>query len=51
MSTYERKIMKWLKDIEEQTPANFGRLEKLMDIELTKYRAHVENMWQSREEL
>jgi hypothetical protein len=51
MSTYEKRIMQRLKDIEEQSRAEVRRLKKLMDTEQAKYRAHVENMWQSKEEL
>jgi hypothetical protein len=51
MSTYERRIMQWLKDIEEQSWVEVGRLEKLMDTKIEKYMAHVENMWQSMGEL
>jgi hypothetical protein len=51
MSTYERRIMQWLEDVEEQSQAEVRRLKKLIDIELAKYKAQVENMWQSKEEL
>lgn len=43
--------MQRLKDMEAQTQAKVGRLEKLMETELAKYKAHVEKMQQSKEEL
>jgi hypothetical protein len=51
ISTYKRRIMQRLKDFEEQSGAEVRGLEKLMDIELAKYKARMENIWQSKEEL
>ncbi|XP_059444181.1 uncharacterized protein LOC132176048 [Corylus avellana] len=51
MTTYEKRIMRRLKDIEEQTRAEIGRLEKLLAAEQAQYRTHLENMFQSRDEM
>jgi hypothetical protein len=42
MSTYEKRIMQWLKDIEAQTQAKIGRLKKLIETELVKYKTEAQ---------
>jgi hypothetical protein len=42
MSTYERRIMQWLKDVKEHSRVEVRRFMQLMDIELTKYKVDVE---------
>ena len=38
LSTYERRIMQRVKDIEEHSRAEVRRLEQLMDAKLAKFR-------------
>jgi hypothetical protein len=38
MSIYERRIMQWLKDVEEHSWAEVRRLEQLINIKLARFR-------------
>lgn len=41
MCTYEKRLMEWLKATEEGMQVEIGRLEKLMETKLAKYKAYM----------
>lgn len=45
----ESKLVKYKEKV--QTSTKVGGLEKFIDAKLAKFKANVENMWQSRDEM